>query len=289
MSDSVFDFDETEFPELYRLISGKIEDSDLIDVKGIPQELHVNAIRNYLDESNIPVREIGEMVPENSEDAEIFLDHTEVDLSPDEMAEKYRKQVHFLDHQKTGRDHHDRTVDALIEQALEQSVFEDYDAVFKEVDYKDFEYVPTQEKYDDLKIEKFWDKEEIVGSDADFIGFDLDNDLIDIKEVKTSSGYDARSERQIETFEKAVDYANQVAGTDFDVRSTTVYATNIIESENIIPSVYDGDRYVSKDVEDESFENIERFIDELLHGMEFAESQKLTDESPDAYIQSQSV
>lgn len=270
MSGTVFNFDKTEFPALYKLISDKIEDSDLIDIERMPESLHFKAIQGYLEESNMPVRRIGQMVTDKSpEDAEIYLNNTNVDLSPDEMAEEYRKKAHFYDHEKTGRDHHDRTVDALIEQAVDEKVFEGYDAVFKEVDYRDFESVG-----------------ECLCSDADFIGVDLQNNLIELKEVKTSQSYDGRSERQRKEFEKAVEYANQLAGTEFDVQSSTVYASNIITTDNIVPNLYKGDKHVSGEADESDLSVLERFMDEMMYRLEFAEADQITEESPESYAES---
>lgn len=353
MSESVFNFDETEFPELYRLISDKIEESAKLDFEKVPEQVHLNAISGYLEDANMPVRTIGNMVRDKTPDqAELFMENIDFEISPEDIAEEYRKNAHKEDWKITGREHHDRTVDALIEDALENPVTEDYDAVFSETFFKDPDSAQQEDQYQDINLDNCRQFADMKASDADFWKVKLEDQRIELIEVKTRQNqetetenrqnervhevknhisgnqnrkdfWDAETESDIDNeslgsranqenkgdypfepdynrssdelskaeeqrkhFEEAVEYANEVAGTEFTVESSTVYATNTIYTENIVPNVYEGEAHVSGEVEEEKLSELEDFMDELLYGMDFQDADELRRSKPEEYAES---
>jgi hypothetical protein len=222
------------------------------------------------------------------ENAEIMARNAEIEMDSNELARIYKQAYDEASVEKDDieRTEHEKAVHLLIEQSLESNTFEkDYDAVFSETFFKDHAYESKKEEYPDLNMNKHREMDEREGSDADFWRVNLEDQQIDLVEVKTSEESNkSRAERQLQDFENAVNHANEQAGTDFEVTTDFRIAGDMLEAMDE-PGFFEGDYQLAEDIEPEDLAQLEQFVDELLFGVDMQEADQFEQVSPEKYVE----
>lgn len=275
------DYSGREWPnELYMRVSERL-DQQGIRTDRIPDGAHLEVLETIFDSFGTPKNL-------TSQQRETFRVE---DVG--RFAEGYRNAIGEIDLKWNGRNEHERGVDALMQRYADGAEIKDYDLLIKNTWYSDPEYTPWTGKseLEDINLSSWRTLSEVLGSDADFIGVDLDKYDIDIYEVKKtnedlSEGIREnklrRAERQKEL---ALDAINSNE-TDFDANSTVVMTHNLTSSEYPMPDVFEGDIHVTKDLSDKS-EAVHEFyelFDQFAYKMSWNDLENVTRQRPDAAI-----
>lgn len=230
--------------ELYIEVSNKL-DQQGIRTDRVPQEIHVEALETVFEYLGTPKNLSAKQRDTfRVEDVGRF-------------AEGYRNAIDALDMKLNGRNPHERGVDALMQRYADGDEIKDYDILINNTFYSDPAYDSWSDRPDleDIELTGWRTLNSVVGSDADFIGVDLDNRDIDIYEVKkTNKGLDEgirekkfrRAERQGKLALEAINSFD----TEFDANSTRVLTHNLTGDRNPMPDIFEGDIQVVSDLSD---------------------------------------
>ena len=289
-----------------------------VDMESFSEEKYqkkaLKACMDYIDDSLVEGKSLKSISRKielrDPEDAEITAENTDIDIDSGELAEVYKQAYDeaAVNVDKVERTDHEKAIHYLIEHSIETNNFEkDYDAVFSETFFSDQSYQNKSQQYPEIKMNKHRELDEIIASDADFWRVNLENEEINLVEVKTSdkevknrdkdveeldpdfrheinTDTESRRDRQIEDFKEAVNYANGQAGTNFDVNKEVVIARDMLDPEDE-PGFYIGDYRLAEGVETENLEKLESFVDELLFDMGIEEADQIDDVSPEQWVE----
>lgn len=247
MADSSTDYSGREWAdELYIAVSKKL-DKEGIRTDRVPENAHIEALETVFEYLGTPKN----LTPRQK--------HTFQVEDVGRFVEGYRSAIDALDMKSNGRNSHERGVDALMQRYADGDEIKDYDLLIKNTFYSDPEYVPWSQKseLEDIELTGWSTLNSVVGSDADFIGVDLDNKDIDIYEVKTtnkdlSEGIRENKFRRAEKQSRNALEAFNSLETGFDADSTRVMTHNLTGSQNPMPDIFDGDIHVVSDLSDKS-------------------------------------
>lgn len=265
-----------EWPvELYGEVSEKLEDQG-IRIDRVHDNVHLEALEDVFENLGTPKNlSVGQRKTFEIEEIGRF-------------AKGYRNSIDEIDMKLNGRNTHERGVDALMQRYADGAEIKDYDILLKNTFYSDPDYNSWSEKseFEDINLTGWRTLQSVVGSDADFIGVDLDNYIIDVYEVKkTNKGLREgirenkfrRAERQTKLAYEAINSHEN----DFDVSSTQVMTHNLTNRQYVMPDVFEGDIHVVSDLSDsEALMEFKELFDDIVHEKSWDTLRNVERQSP---------
>lgn len=257
------DYSQGEWPEvLCSKVSGKLADQGL-RIDRVPVDVHLEALDLTFESMETPRR-----IPRLSSGDAVRIEDV------GRFVEAYRESIRALDMKLNGRNEHERGVDALMQRYADGVEMEDYDVLIKNAFYTDVDHEPWSEKPEvqDIRLTGWRDIPERVGSDADFIGVDLDEWRIDFEEVKKPSK-DLRDRVRDNKWRKASqqcrNFKRTIAEMDtpFEARVNYTASHNYTNSDYLMPDVFDGNLYVLSDLGEntEAVHELQELVDDLAY------------------------